>query len=84
LITEVMRTPSSPQGTIQLNGWRSFSTFTANPCVVTPRATCTPIDAIFRSSTHTPVKSGPSSGRARAAIPSCARAATSARSNVRT
>jgi hypothetical protein len=55
LISEVIWTPSSPHGTIQLNGWRSFSTFTAKPCVVTPRATCTPIEAIFRFSAQTPV-----------------------------
>ena len=36
-ISEVICTPSSPHGTIQLNGWRSFSTLTANPCMVTPR-----------------------------------------------
>ena len=60
LMTEVIRTPSSPHGTIQENGCRSFSTLTAKPWVLTPRATCTPIEAIFRSSTHTPVKSRPS------------------------
>ena len=31
------------------------STLTAKPCVVTPRCTCTPIEAILRSCTHTPV-----------------------------
>jgi hypothetical protein len=31
LVIEVIRTPSSPQGTIQPNGWRSFSTLTAKP-----------------------------------------------------
>jgi hypothetical protein len=55
LISDVIWTPSSPQGTIQLNGCRSFSTFTAKPWVVTPRATCTPIETIFRFSSHTPV-----------------------------
>ena len=53
--SEVMVTPSSPHGTIQENGSRSFSTLTANPWMLTPRDRCTPIDAIFRSSTHTPV-----------------------------
>ncbi|MBV9943874.1 MAG: hypothetical protein JO262_17230 [Solirubrobacterales bacterium] len=54
-ISEVIRTPSRPQGTIQLKGSRSSSTLTANPCVLTPRDRCTPIEAILRSSTHTPV-----------------------------
>jgi hypothetical protein len=55
LISDVISTPSSPHGTIQPNGCRSFSMFTAKPWVVTPRATCTPIEAIFRFSTQTPV-----------------------------
>ena len=83
-VIEVIRTPSRPQGTTHSNGWRSLSTLTAKPCVVTPRATWTPIDAILRSPTHTPVKSRPSSGRARAASPSSASAATMADSMVRT
>ena len=45
-----------PQGTIHSNGWRSLSTFTASPWVVTPRDTCTPIEPILRSPTQTPVK----------------------------
>ncbi len=53
--SEVIRTPSSPQGTTHSNGCRSFWTLTANPCVVTPFETCTPIEAILRSPTHTPV-----------------------------
>ena len=52
---EVIATPSSPHGTIHENGSRSFSTLTANPWVDTPRERCTPIDAILRSSTQTPV-----------------------------
>jgi hypothetical protein len=52
---DVIATPSSPHGTIHEKGCRSFSTLTANPCMLTPRDRCTPIDAIFRSSTHTPV-----------------------------
>ena len=65
--TDVICTPSSPHGTTQPNGARSLSTLIAKPCVVTPRETCTPIEAILRSPAQTPVKSGPSSGRARAA-----------------
>ena len=57
--TDVICTPSSPQGTTQPNGARSLSTLIAKPCVVTPRATCTPIEAILRSPAQTPVKSGP-------------------------
>jgi hypothetical protein len=81
---EVIRTPSSPHGTIHPNGCRSFWTLTANPCVVTPRERCTPIEAILRSSTHTPVYAGPSSERARATTPSSANAATTASSSDRT
>ena len=47
--------PGRPQATTHENGCRSFSTLTAKPWVVTPRATCTPIEAILRSPTHTPV-----------------------------
>ena len=54
-LTEVMRTWSMPQGTIHSNGWRSLSTFTASPWVVTPRDTCTPIEPILRSPAQTPV-----------------------------
>ena len=64
LAIDVIRTPSSPQGIIHSNGCRSLSTLTANPWVVTPRATCMPIEPILRSCTHTPVKSRPSSARA--------------------
>ena len=56
LSTEVIRTWSIPHGTIHSNGCRSLSTFTANPCVVTPRETCTPIEPILRSPAHTPVR----------------------------
>ena len=52
---EVIATSGSPQATTQENGSRSFSTLTAKPCVVMPRETCTPIEAILRSCTHTPV-----------------------------
>ena len=45
--SEVIATPSIPQGTIHSNGCRSLLTFTASPCVVTPRLTCTPIEPIF-------------------------------------
>ena len=55
LVTDVMRTSGSPQATTQLNGCRSLSTLTAKPWVVTPRETCRPIEAILRSSIHTPV-----------------------------
>jgi hypothetical protein len=53
--SEVICTSWRPQGTIQPNGARSFSTLMAKPCVVTPRATWTPIEAILRSPTQTPV-----------------------------
>ena len=76
--TEVMRTPSIPQGTTYSNGWRSLSTLIAKPCVVTPRDTCTPIDPILRSPAQTPV----SPSRTSASIPSSASAATMARSIV--
>ena len=65
--SDVICTPSSPHGTIQLNGSRSLSTFTANPCIETPRERWTPIDAILRSPTQTPVNRCPSCGRDRAA-----------------
>ena len=66
-----------PQGTIHSKGWRSLSTFTASPWVVTPRDTCTPIEPILRSPTQTPV-----TGVARtwATMPSSPSAATIARS----
>src|SRR5829696_6244542 len=53
--TDVIRTWSIPHGTIHSNGWRSLSTFTARPCVVTPPETRTPIEAILESPAHTPV-----------------------------
>src|ERR1700722_10796062 len=53
--SEVMVTSGRPQATTQEKGSRSLWTLTAKPCVVTPRATCTPMDAILRSCTHTPV-----------------------------
>ena len=52
---EVICTSGSPHATTQENGSSSFSTLTAKPCVAMPRETCTPIEAILRSSTHTPV-----------------------------
>ena len=64
---EVIRTSGSPQATTHSKGCRSLSTLTAKPCVVTSRATCTPIEAILRSPSQTPVKSRPSRGRARGA-----------------
>src|ERR671910_110711 len=79
LDTEVMRAWSIPQGTIQSNGWRSLSTFTARPCVETRADSRTPMEPIFESPTHTPVN-GVSRGSA--AMPSSARAATIARSIV--
>ena len=55
-MTDVIRQSSMPQGTIHSNGWRSLLTLIAKPCVVTPRLTCTPIEAILRGSlVHTPV-----------------------------
>ena len=61
------RTWSIPQGTIHSNGWRSLSTFTAKPCVVTPRRTCTPIEPILRVA-------GPDAGHGpRARRPRCPR-----------
>ena len=47
--SEVIVTSGSPQATTQENGSRSLSTLTAKPWVVTPRETCTPIEAILRS-----------------------------------
>jgi peptidoglycan hydrolase CwlO-like protein len=52
---EVIATDGSPQATTHVNGARSLVTLTAKPCVDTPRERCTPIEAILRSSTHTPV-----------------------------
>ena len=52
---EVIATSGSPQATTQEKGSRSFSTFTAKPWVEIPRETCTPIEAILRGPTHTPV-----------------------------
>src|SRR6266436_6750008 len=46
--SDVIRTPSIPQGTTHSNGCRSLLTLTANPWVVTPRLTCTPIEPILR------------------------------------
>src|SRR3954452_21576588 len=83
-MSDVMRTPSSPHGTTHSNGCRSFWTLTAKPWVVTPLETCTPIDAILRSSAQTPVKSAPSSVRTRTSTCSSASAVTIARSIVRT
>src|SRR5205823_7567375 len=52
---DVIATLSMPQGTIRLKGERSPQTFNANPCIVIQWRTPTPIDAILRSSTQTPV-----------------------------
>ena len=52
---EVIVTSGRPQAITHENGSRSLSTLTANPCVAMPRETCTPIEAILRSCTHTPV-----------------------------
>ena len=68
-----------PHGTIQSNGSRSLSTFTASPCIETPSRTRTPIEAIFESPTQTPVKG---TARGSAATPSSASAATIALSIV--
>ena len=54
-VTEVMRTPSRPQGTTHSKGCRSLATLTAKPWVETPFWTWTPSEAILRSPTHTPV-----------------------------
>ena len=48
-VNEVIRQASIPQGTIHSNGCRSLLTLTANPWVVTPRLTWTPIEPILRS-----------------------------------
>ena len=77
--TDVIRTWSIPQGTIHSNGWRSLSTFTASPWVVTPLDTRTPIEAIFASPAHTPVNGVP---RTSLEMPSSSKAATIARSIV--
>jgi hypothetical protein len=79
-----MLTDGSPQATTQVNGARSLVTLTAKPCAETPREMCTPIEAILRSSTQTPVKSRPSAERARARRPASPSAATIARSIVAT
>ena len=76
---DVIRTPSIPHGTIHSKGWRSHSTFTAKPCVVTPRETCTPIEAILSPPTQIPVRPSRTSPR----TPSSSRAAITARSRVR-
>src|SRR5262249_55472757 len=55
LAKEAMPTPGSPQATTHRNGSSSLFTLTAKPCVLTPRETCTPIEAILRCWTHTPV-----------------------------
>jgi hypothetical protein len=56
LSIEVICTSGRPQATTQVNGSSDrASTLAAKPCVVTPRETCTPIDASLRFSTQTPV-----------------------------
>ena len=77
-----MRTSGSPHAMTRVNGSRSLSTLTANPCIETRRATWMPIDAILRSATQTPVNSRPS--RTRASTPASRSAATSADSIVST
>ncbi len=47
-----------PQGTICVNQDRSVVTFSAAPCRVTPCEICTPMAAILRSPTQTPVLPG--------------------------
>ena len=49
LSREVAWVPSPPQATAHWNGCRSLSTFTANPCVVTPRDTWMPMAPILPS-----------------------------------
>ncbi len=68
--SEVICTSGRPQATTQENGSRSFSTLTAKPCVVTPRETCTPIEAILRSAPTRRCSRCPRSQRERAAMPS--------------
>src|SRR6185437_5927345 len=80
LQTELICAPSIPHGTTHSNGWRSLSTFTAKPCVVTPRDTCTPIEPILPFGAHTPV----SPPRTSASTPSSASAAMSTRSRFAT
>src|SRR5690606_39099037 len=63
-LREVTPASEMPQGTIRSNHDRSLLQFTANPCIVTPRATRQPIAAILRSgrprpgsaSSHTPAR----------------------------
>ena len=45
-----------PQGVIACKAVRSPQTFSAKPCMVIQRRTPTPIEAILRSSTQTPVR----------------------------
>jgi hypothetical protein len=82
--TDVIVTPGRPHATAHPNGARSLTTLIASPCFVIPPFTRMPIDAILRSSTHAPTNAADSSSRACATTPWSARAATIARSSVRT
>src|SRR5689334_6539120 len=53
--SDVMRTAGMPHGTMRSKYRRSVETLSAKPCHVTQSRACTPIDAILRSSIHTPV-----------------------------
>ena len=80
--TEVMRTSGRPHAVTWWNGSTSLSTLIAKPCALTPLERWTPIDAILRSSTQTPVYAAPSWSRPRASMPSSASAAAIASSIV--
>ena len=54
-VIEVIRMPLKPQGTIRSKALRSVLTFKANPCLLTQRLTCTPMEAILASPIQTPV-----------------------------
>ena len=62
----VIATPVMPHGVISSNRARSPQTLSAKPCIDIQCRTPTPMEAIFRSTTHVPVR--PS--RRRAAAPS--------------
>jgi hypothetical protein len=61
-VSEVAPASTIPQGTMLLKADMSGSQLSAKPCMVTPRATRTPMAAIFRSGprssarTHTPLR----------------------------
>ena len=52
---DVIRTSGRPQAVTWWKGATSLSTLTAKPWAVTPLERWTPIEAILRSSTQTPV-----------------------------